>query len=120
VKIGSTEEHDAYIHLAIHREISLVINNIAPSKSKVFFKYDKKLFSETCASCYKNFSYCDFFDCKWTDSFVQTLQKKNSTSDEMECFICGDTTAISKVECDECGNFSVSKSTKECTATSFN
>jgi hypothetical protein len=114
VKIGSTEEHDAYIHLAIHREISLVIKSITPSNSKRFFKYDKKLLSETCTSCYEKFSHCDFFDCKWTDSFVQTLQKKSSTSGEMECFICGNTTAISKIECDECGSFSVSSSTKKC------
>jgi hypothetical protein len=114
VKIGSIEEHDAHIHLTIHREISLVLNNLSPSNAKRFFKYDKKSLSETCTTCYKIFSHDYFFDCKWTDPFVQTLQRKTASSEKMECIVCGNTTATSKVECHECGNFSIDSVTKEC------
>lgn len=114
VKIGSAEEHDAYIHLEIHREISLVIDKLSPSNAKRFFKYDKKSLSETCTNCYKKFLHCEFFDSKWTDPFIKTLQRKNSTCDEMECIVCGYTTGISKIECEECGNFSIDKSSGEC------
>ena len=114
VRIGSKKEHDAYIHLTIHREISLVINSLSSSNAKRFFKYDKRAHSETCTTCYEIFSHADFFDCKWTDSFVQTLQRKVSSSEEMECIVCGNISAISKIECQECGNFSINSVTKKC------
>ncbi|MBR9856762.1 MAG: hypothetical protein GYB38_03550 [Gammaproteobacteria bacterium] len=114
VKIGSTKEHDAYIHLAIHRELSLVINSLSPLYAIKFFKYDEISYSETCTTCYEIFSHCDFFDCKWTDSFVQTLQRRAELHEEMECIVCGVVAAISKVGCQECGNFSINSSTREC------
>lgn len=114
VKIGTTEEHDAYIHLAIHQEISLVINKLSPSNAKQFFEYDKNSPSETCTNCYEKFSRSEFFDCNWTDPFIKTLQKKNSACEEMECIVCGYTAGSSKVECEKCGNFGVDTSTRKC------
>jgi hypothetical protein len=114
VQIGTKNEQDAYIHMAIHREISLVVGKLQPHQVKHFFKYDKRSFSETCTSCYEKFLNCDFFDCKWTDPFIQTLQTIDKNHDELKCIVCGYTADISDVECEECGNRAIDKTTREC------
>lgn len=114
VTLGATEEHDSYIHLAIHRELSLVIDSLETSDTKRFFNYDKNLPAEICPYCYKKFAACEYFDSKWTDSFAPTAQPKIGSDGEMECIVCGNISIIPEVECIECGNSAIDKSTREC------
>lgn len=114
IGIERENENDSYIHMAIHRELSLVINRLNPADTKRFFKYSKRLLAAPCSACYKIFSRCEFFDDKWTDTFVQTLQEKSNFDGEMECFVCGYVTETSEIQCKECGGFIVDKSTQEC------
>jgi hypothetical protein len=120
VRIGDENENHPYILLAIHRELSLVINELKPSDSKKYFKYNKKLQSERCPRCYNIFTQCEFFDCKWTDDFVFTLQPKSDASMEMHCIVCDYTTLISESKCEECHNLSMDKLTSQCTWCAIN
>ncbi|WP_248743524.1 MULTISPECIES: hypothetical protein [unclassified Pseudomonas] len=114
VKLSEDQSNDSYIRLAIHREFSWIINKLKPSDTKRFFKYDKRLSAEPCSACYKVFSKCEFFDGKWTDSFVDTLQEKINTNNEMECVVCGHLAKFSEIQCKECEGYVVDESTGKC------
>ena len=114
IGVGSENENYPYIYMAIHRELSLVINRLKPVDAKRFLKYDKKLLSAPCSACHKIFSKCEFYDGKWTDVFVQTLQKKSNIEGEMECFVCGYIAEVSEFQCEECGGIIVDKTSQEC------
>ena len=115
VRIGDENGNHPYIQFAIHRELSLVTDKLNPPESKKYFKYNKKLHTELCPNCYKTFTQCEFFDCKWTDDLVFTLQQKSDTSTEMQCIVCNHTTLISELKCNECHSLSIDKFTGQCT-----
>jgi hypothetical protein len=114
IGVDQDNENDSFIHLAIHRELSLITNRLSPSETKRFFKYDKRLPGTSCPACYKAFSKNEFFDIKWTDHYINTLQSKNDSNGEAECFVCGHVAGISEAPCKNCDGFIIDKSTREC------
>lgn len=114
INLSEDQSNDSYILLAIHREISWITNKLKPSEAKRFFKYNKRLATEQCSACYKIFTKCDFFDEKWTDTFIHTLQAKNDTDNEMECVVCGHIATLSKTRCEECESYVTDQSTGKC------
>ena len=114
IVIDEDDQNDSSIHLTIHRELSLVIKKLAPSYTKRFFGYDKRLPSDVCPACYKAFSQNEFFDCKWIDPYVRTLQLTTNPGSEAKCFVCGHVAGISQTPCEKCECLVVDVSTREC------
>lgn len=75
-----------YIILALHREASKIIKGLTPADSIKFFNYDKKSRSKPCEACQKIFEQNEYFDSKWTDEFIDTIQSNQSGFGE--CIIC--------------------------------
>ncbi len=90
IRVEGGPPNHTYIILALHREISKIIKELTPSESKKYFNYDKKAHSTPCPTCHKIFEQNEYFDSKWTDEFINTLQTGQSSPGD--CIICNQTT----------------------------
>jgi len=77
---------DSYMVLALHRELSKIVRRLTPSESKKFFKYDKRIESKPCPICYQIFEKNEYFDSKWIDEFIYTIQPDQNGV--RECIVC--------------------------------
>ncbi|QXI32140.1 hypothetical protein [Pseudomonas promysalinigenes] len=86
IRLDDGPPNHIYITLALHREISKIIKELTPADSIKFFNYDKKARSKPCQACQKIFEQNEYFDSKWTDEFIDTIQFNRSGFSE--CMIC--------------------------------
>lgn len=112
--IRETTEAEAYLRNSILSELKTVIESLPPSKSKLYFGFDKKAKSTHCPSCYIEVMNMDFFDSSFMDSLAKSYQKDSDGN--FKCFVCNYEGSFSSSRCvNECGNYLVDENTKVCT-----
>lgn len=114
VIIGAVEEHEAYICYELHKEMSLVIENLKPCESKSFFGFNKRKKSVSCNRCYEKFEHGYYSDTRFTDELIPSLQTMSDSSERYRCFICNYEVEFTKTECSECERQSINKETNKC------
>lgn len=114
IEIPDSDGTDSYIYMAIHKEISLTIDELSSTAVKQYLRYDKMKDAEECVNCHSLFMRDEFFDSKWTDDLIPTMQNIDANSKDLECVICGSKAEYLDKECGDCGRSLIGKDSNKC------
>jgi len=107
-------DSDSYVYAECHEQFALVVNNLKPSLVKKFFNFDKKATSLECHHCIGIIENCEFYDTKWLDDYIPTLQKLESETDRYRCAICENEFCFDSTPCEDCDRISIASENGKC------
>jgi len=115
VKLGSDAEHEAYIRLKLHQEVASIVPILPHEAAVRYYGFDEELEAGSCPACTEVFEGDKFFDSRWTDGFLPTLQSLPGPSRRSACLVCGSAFWF----CPECDAYSVETTNGECLACGY-
>lgn len=101
------KDSDDYVYPEVHDNFALVVTHLESSYVKEFLNFDKMADSLECHHCIGIMEQNEFYDTKWRDGHIPTVQKLEYETDRYRCAICEYEFIFDSTPCNVCDRISI-------------